>query len=71
MDLALEKGHHREKGGRSTGNYRAALWPVPEHAALFPELDLLLAALLAGAASRVSLGQGWKNNPRLPSREGR
>lgn len=71
MDLALEKGHPCEKGGRSTGNYRAALWPVPEHAALFPELDLLLAALLAGAASRVSLGQGWKNNPRLPSREGR
>lgn len=71
MDLALEKGHPREKGGRSTGNYRAALWPVPEHAALFPELDLLLAALLAGAASRVSLGHGWKNNPRLPSREGR
>lgn len=71
MDLALEKGHPREKAGRSTGDYRAALWPVPEHAALFPELDLLLAALLAGAASRVSLGQGWKNNPRLPSREGR
>lgn len=71
MDLALKKGHPRGKGGRRTGNYRAAFWPVPELAALFPELGLLLAALLAGAASRVSLGQEWKNNPRLPRIEGR
>lgn len=57
--------------GKDLGTASCSFWPFPELAALFPELGLLLAALLAGAASRAPLGPGWKNNPRLPRREGR